>query len=190
MPYSTITVAGSRLSPEQACRAAQRFIDQNVTLRNHASQVTAGQVKAYRSQPDGQAMVYAVNLGNDRGFVLVGGQADEIIGYCDHGEFAAELMPANMRSWLDSYMAAAQLTVLKSWLFTDPDNTGDYTTRSDESSSPFFEGNGYLVYPAMNSHNHNGFDAEFELGCRIVKNDGSVTRDFAWSTHKFAVDVA
>ena len=59
---TTLTMAGTRLSPEQACRAAQRFIDKNVTLRNHATRVTARQVKAYRAQSDGKVDVEDMNI--------------------------------------------------------------------------------------------------------------------------------
>ena len=81
-----------------------------------------------------------------------------------------------------------RLTVLKNWLFTDPQGTGSYETRSSEFTSPFFEGNGYLVYPAINSHNFNADSAEFSLGCRLLKIDGSVTRDYEWSTAKIGTD--
>ena len=52
---------------------------------------------------------YAVNLGNNDGFVLVVGndQSHDILGYCDHGTFNEQQMPPNMRSWLESYMASA-----------------------------------------------------------------------------------
>lgn len=56
----------------------------------------------YSPVSDQRAAVYAVNLGSNDGFVLVGGnsQSQEVIGYCDNGSFNAEEMPANMRSWL------------------------------------------------------------------------------------------
>lgn len=53
-------------------------------------------------------MAYAVDLGNNDGFVLVVGNdhCNDIIGYCDYGSFNEQQMPSNMRSWLESYMAS------------------------------------------------------------------------------------
>ena len=55
-------------------------------------------------------MVYAFNVGENDGFVLVSGSdlTDEVIGYSDHGTFDEEQMPDNMRSWLRSYAKAVR----------------------------------------------------------------------------------
>ncbi len=81
-----------------------------------------------------------------------------------------------------------RLAVLSNWIFTDPQGTGNYETHSSEYTSTFFEGNGYLVYAAMNSYNFNSISAEFSLGCRVIKNDGSVTRDYEWDPATLNVD--
>ncbi len=83
---------------------------------------------------------------------------------------------------------APRLTVLSNWIYTDPQNTGDYDTHSNEFTSPFFDDKGYLVYAAMNGHNLSAFNAEFSLGCRLIKNDGSVTRDYEWDHASTDVD--
>lgn len=83
---------------------------------------------------------------------------------------------------------APRLTVLSNWIFTDPEGTGNYETHSIEYTSTFFEGNGYLVYAAMNSYNFNAVSGEFNLGCRLIKNDGSVTRDYEWASATLNTD--
>ena len=79
----------------------------------------------------------------------------------------------------DNY--SPSLTVLKNYLYTDANGTGDYTTPGMVSVSPYYNGYGYLVTPAFDSHNFNIDAAEFELGSRLIKDDGSVVVDFIWS---------
>ena len=81
----------------------------------------------------------------------------------------------------------ARLTVLKNWLLTDPKGTGDYDTPGNEATSPYFEGNGYVVLPVMNSHNYNSIAGEFNLGCTLVKDDNSVMKSYEWDPAKFKV---
>ena len=73
-----------------------------------------------------------------------------------------------------------RITVLTNHLLTDPNGTGSYTTPGTESTSSYDENYGYLVYPQMNSHNFNIESGVFELGCRLIKDDGSVTIDYPW----------
>ena len=72
------------------------------------------------------------------------------------------------------------LTVLKNYLYADVNGTGDYTTQGMVSESPYYNGQGYLVTPAFDSYNFNIDAAEFELGSRLIKDDGSVVVDFIW----------
>ena len=72
-----------------------------------------------------------------------------------------------------------RLTVLKNWLLCDAQGNNDFNTPGMESTSPLFD-SGYLVSPIMNSHYFNTVEGYFELGCRLVKNDGSVTKDYPW----------
>ena len=72
--------------------------------------MTVGQALPCAMTADGRAMAYAVNRANGDGFVLVVGsdQGSDVVGYSDHGTFTVEQMPANMRSWLDSYLENLQ----------------------------------------------------------------------------------
>lgn len=68
--------------------------------------MTVGQALPCAMTADGRAMAYAVNRADGDGFVLVVGS--DVVGYSDHGTFTVEQMPANMRSWLDSYLENLQ----------------------------------------------------------------------------------
>ena len=73
-----------------------------------------------------------------------------------------------------------RMTVLRNWLFSDAQGNYTYDTPSMESTSPYFTNEGYLVFAIRNSHNFTPVTGEFELGCRLVKDDGSVTKDYPW----------
>ncbi|MBR5170962.1 MAG: C10 family peptidase [Muribaculaceae bacterium] len=73
-----------------------------------------------------------------------------------------------------------RVTVLNNWLLCDAQGNYTYDTQGMESTSPFFENEGYLVYAMMDCHSFNPVTDVFELGCRLVKDDGSVTRDYPW----------
>ncbi len=100
-----VLATASPITAEQAREAAAKFLNRKVTARRAAQQTALHQPMAFDTAADGQPMVYAVNIGQDEGFVLVSGSdlGDEIIGYCDHGTFNELSMPENMRSWLTAY---------------------------------------------------------------------------------------
>ena len=81
-----------------------------------------------------------------------------------------------------------RLTVLQDSLYYDPTGNNEYNAIGNQSTSPYFENNGYLVCPSIKTHNYNGIEAEFALGCRLIKNDGSVARDYEWETAKYEID--
>ena len=53
------------------------------------------------------------NRGEKEGFIIVSGddRAEEVLGYCDQGEFDYAQLPDNMRSWLERY--ARQIETLR-----------------------------------------------------------------------------
>ena len=52
-----------------------------------------------------QPMLYAVNVGDGDGFVIVSGddEAEPILGYAEEGVISYNDLPDNMRSWLEGY---------------------------------------------------------------------------------------
>ena len=73
-----------------------------------------------------------------------------------------------------------RLAVLKNWLYYDAQGNSSFDGQCQESTSPYFDNSGYLVYVGMQSHYFNTVTGDFELGCRLVKDDGSVTKDYPW----------
>ena len=105
----SLDMTAEHMTAEQARSAAQQFLRLKVAKGSSIKSLATRQVMPYSPVSDQRAAVYAVNLGSNDGFVLVGGnsQSQEVIGYCDNGSFNAEEMPANMRSWLESYICSA-----------------------------------------------------------------------------------
>ncbi len=52
-----------------------------------------------------EAYYYVFNAGDERGFVIVSGddRTEQILGYCDHGNFHPDSIPEHMKSWLQTY---------------------------------------------------------------------------------------
>lgn len=105
---AALMMTATQFSQEQAKQAAELFVKQKagkIASVRAIEVLPIGQAKS----SDCEAMAYAVNFGNNAGFVLVVGNdlSNNILGYCDHGTFNEQQMPPNMRSWLDSYMACA-----------------------------------------------------------------------------------
>ena len=73
-----------------------------------------------------------------------------------------------------------RLAVLKNWLYYDEQGNSTFEGQCQESTSPYFDNSGYLVYISMQSHYYNTVTGDFDLGCRLVKDDGSVTMDYPW----------
>ena len=73
-----------------------------------------------------------------------------------------------------------RLAVRKNWLYYDEQGNSSFDGQCQESSSPYFPDAGYLVYIGMQSHYYYTVTDDFDLGCRLVKDDGSVTKDYPW----------
>lgn len=73
-----------------------------------------------------------------------------------------------------------RVAVMNNWLLYDAQGNGSFDAQCWESTSPYFSDAGYLVFAGMNSHYYNSLTGEFEIGCRLVKDDGSVTKDYPW----------
>ena len=97
------------ITPEQAQQAAAKFLNLKGNARRAAA-ATLQQPVALVKNTAGQAMFYAVNVGQDGGFVLVSGSdlTDAVIGYADHGTLTDDEMPDNMRLWLEEYASVIQ----------------------------------------------------------------------------------
>ncbi len=98
-------MTASQFSQEQAKHAAELFVKQKVGKNASIKGINVlpiEQAKSLAANNDSEVTAYAVNLGNNDGFVLVVGndESHDVLGYCDHGTFNEQQMPPNMRSWL------------------------------------------------------------------------------------------
>jgi hypothetical protein len=73
----------------------------------------------------------------------------------------------------------AKLAVLSATLYHGKDGSDTWNDKGDESTSKLYN-SGYFVYPAVVTNSFNMEDAEFDMGLRLVKDDGSLTRDYTW----------
>ena len=99
------------ISAEKALKIASQFAGSTTGAKSGASrapvQFTPTLAHSMKSRvATGKANVYVINLGNDRGFVIVSGEdgADsEVLGYCDHGSFNYADAPVQFLDLLSNY---------------------------------------------------------------------------------------
>ena len=99
------------ISAEKALKIASQFAGSTTGAKSGASrapvQFTPTLAHSMKSRVSaGKDNVYVINLGNDRGFVIVSGEdgADsEVLGYCDHGSFNYADAPVQFLDLLSNY---------------------------------------------------------------------------------------
>ena len=101
---TSLVLLAAPVTREQALEVAARFRSQQ---SHRAASQDAMQVKAVQSllSRQGEPLLYAVNIGEQEGFVLVSGddRMRPVLGYADQGTFDEASMPDNMRGWLEGY---------------------------------------------------------------------------------------
>ncbi len=94
------------ISHQQASARALKFLnDKSASMSGDVQQSPViGNVAELSTAYESDAY-YVFNVGNDSGFVIVGGDdiAKPILGYADKGSFDANRIPDNMKAWLDTY---------------------------------------------------------------------------------------
>ncbi len=100
------------ITPSQATSIARRFLGRQASIG--AKKAAEKLQLAYTGRnATGQNCLYVFNSISAQGYVIVAAddQADEILGYSDHGSFSLTDMPDNMQSWMASYVD--QISYLK-----------------------------------------------------------------------------
>ena len=107
---TSMVMTAAPVTAEQAKQAAIKFLNHKSSNRRTAKALNLQRRVLNAVSINERPMVYAFNVGENDGFVLVSGSdlTDEVIGYSDHGTFDEEQMPDNMRSWLRSYAKAVR----------------------------------------------------------------------------------
>ena len=104
---------------ERAQQLAQLFMVERGMLKiDEVSDVQATPHRAPQAQD--APVFYVFNAGENRGFVIVAGddRADSILGYSTNGTFDEDLIPENMKAWLDGLAAEME------WLRSHPEVNG------------------------------------------------------------------
>ncbi|MBQ2169920.1 MAG: Spi family protease inhibitor, partial [Prevotella sp.] len=107
---TSMVMTAAPVTAEQAKQTAIKFLNHKSSNRRTAKALNLQRRVLNAVSINERPMVYAFNVGENDGFVLVSGSdlTDEVIGYSDHGTFDEEQMPDNMRSWLRSYAKAVR----------------------------------------------------------------------------------
>ena len=73
-----------------------------------------------------------------------------------------------------------RLTLVDAVLY-GPDEKGVWGDECTEAVSPQYT-DGYVLYSQINTRNYNNVSTKFDWGLRLVKDDGTLTRDYLWTT--------
>lgn len=100
----SMMLTAATVTKEEARQRALQFLSE----RNGSVAAARGmqQVKLQLKDAVASNRLYAFNVGQQDGFVIVSGDdctGDVILGYADKGEIASENMPDNLRAWLQGY---------------------------------------------------------------------------------------
>ena len=108
---SHFMMAGN-VTPEEALQKAQQFAS-GMKMSPKAKVLRAPSAKPKLTLAKADECYYVFNVEKSMGFVIVSGddRTAAILGYADEGEFNADNIPENMKSWLQGY--ADQLNYLK-----------------------------------------------------------------------------
>jgi hypothetical protein len=101
---ATIGANAESISKTQAFSAAQHYLLSKGKILNQ-SRTPYRSVRKVNGQPE-SAYYYVFNAEGDNGYVIVSGddRTPEILGYVDKGSFNEEIIPENMKSWLQLYV--------------------------------------------------------------------------------------
>lgn len=105
--FSPAALRAEAVSPEQAKQVASRFMKKH-SVQRQAPQRGEMETAVVFDATDrsGNPYLYAVNLPQESGYVLVSGddRFAEVLGYGDAHAFDEQNMPENMRAWLRGYI--------------------------------------------------------------------------------------
>ena len=111
--FATTYVMAEDISAEQALQIAKEFAaspsTQKIARRSAPMNVSPMLAYTIKSKATGKDNVYAVNLGDDQGFVIVSGESSAdayVLGYCDHGSFSFDDAPIQLKDLLGYYSEA------------------------------------------------------------------------------------
>lgn len=100
-------LSAAPITKEQAARKASDFVAVRGKHIGSKPQLAyqSSKLSSTPNTPATDSYLYVFNIGDNDGFVMVGGDNDSpnILGYSDQGKFEASEMPENLKSWMESY---------------------------------------------------------------------------------------
>lgn len=112
---------GAPISRQQARQIAAQFLSGKSTIRRAPlTSEMQTEVVFNKVNAAGEPYLYAVHAAKGMGYVIVSGddRAPAILGYMEYGRYDEDLMPENMRSWLQHY--ADEIELLQRYDLTTP----------------------------------------------------------------------
>lgn len=103
---AALPILAQQVSVDDAMASAKKFFNSAVLNGKRKVNADNRMALAYTAQADGKNHFYVFNENDaDGGFIIVGADeaAQEILGYCDHGNFDYISAPDNFKWWLSQY---------------------------------------------------------------------------------------
>lgn len=124
-------INAATVTSDQAVAIAQRFSHDNFTPKLLQGSAPALQM-AYAARSGQYTDYYVFNRGNGDGYIIVSGDdmTVPVWGFSESGSFDTNLMPCNMRAWLEEYQRQLQ------WLRDHPEDAQRTTPTLTSSVSP------------------------------------------------------
>lgn len=93
------------VSEDEAMDKALNFVMSQRPQMARGTEANVQLTLAHKAAQQGETYYYVFNNANDGGFVIIGGDesAEEVLGYCDRGNFDLDNLPDNFRWWLSTY---------------------------------------------------------------------------------------
>ena len=103
--FCVLMAQAEPITRQQAQQLAESFLSKHTGSRRLSPVVNRRKLAPARQGQQADPTYYVFNRGQQEGFIIVSGddRAEEVLGYCDQGEFDYAQLPLNMRSWLEHY---------------------------------------------------------------------------------------
>ena len=103
----SMAIGAEPVGRQRAQQIAAQFLSK-ISISHRAPSASEMQAEAVFNEKNGMGMpyLYVVHASEDKGFVIVSGddRFAEVLGYSDSGSFDENLLPDNMKAWLQGYI--------------------------------------------------------------------------------------
>ncbi len=137
LAFISQAISARQISTNEALEKAMLFGKKATTSRLMAKSTTSQTMSlayaAKEKESDSEGLFYVFNRGSGDGFVIISGEdkTNEILGYSDTGSFDYNILPENIKNWLQGY--SEEIKYLREQSY---ESTGENTTPIATSVSP------------------------------------------------------